>query len=262
MSAHSDPDTPPDLAAEFSAAIAWWDEAGVDSDFADDATDWLAAPAPAQTPKKKRSDNPGSSPAERLQVKNLQSPLEISPETLPDKLADFQEWWLESEALAPVSVGKRIPPRGLPGASLMVIVAEPEHGDSERLLSGPDGKMLDAMLRAMGLDPGEVYLAAALPAPMPMADFAALTAAGLKDVTARHITLVAPKRLLIFGSGILPLFAHDTAQDAAGLDEINHESGTVPAMAARALANLRNLPGDRARFWRRWLRFTDDKHDT
>ena len=71
-------------------------------------------------------------------------------ESPPADLAAFQKWWMEAPDLSPSRGFPRVPPRGERGAKLMVLVPQPEAGDSVRLLSGPQGRLLDAILAAIG----------------------------------------------------------------------------------------------------------------
>ena len=71
----------------------------------------------------------------------------------PAALADFAPWWLAEPALDPAPAGTRVPPRGVAGAQLLVLVTMPEAGDIEQLLSGKQGQLVSAMLRAMGIPP-------------------------------------------------------------------------------------------------------------
>lgn len=259
------PETPahaPSLADELAAAMAWWEEAGVTDDFTDDVTDWLANDV-AEPVEEKSSPKPKSAPPvrqsaiERMQAENTLQPVGGDPGAWPDTLSAFAEWWVTEPTLALAGSAPPVPPRGPPGAELMVLVPEPEAVDAQRLLSGEDGKMLDAVLSAIRIDPAHVYFASALPSVVPAVDWSAMQAAGLDKIIDLHVRLAAPKRLIIMGSSILPLFGHDTAQGGAGLLQINQDGRNVPVMAARTIANLRNLPGERARFWRRWLQWMD-----
>ncbi len=254
----------PTLTEEFAAAQAWWKDAGVDFDFDDEATDWLAqpdgkvsqaasdpahAPIPAAT---KSSPTPRSSIAEKAKL----VPLGGEKSTWPGDLAAFQSWWLAEPSLDSGGSFPRIAPRGAAGARLMIIVPEPEEQDSDHLLSGPLGKFLGNMLAAMGLNADEVYLAAALPRHIPMADWQQLQAAGLAELLRHHIILAAPEKICALGRNIWPLLGHDLTQGSAHLPDFNHEGGSVPILGAEGLAELLRSPPRRKRFWQRWLSWT------
>jgi DNA polymerase len=250
----------PLLAREFEAALAWWRAAGVDCDFADDATAWLSeapvagtAALSAQSPAQAQ---PASTPAPRAEPAPP-APITLRRDLLgespPADLAAFRDWWMSAPALDTVRSYPRIPPRGGPGAALMVLVPQPEAEDRESLLSGPQGRLLANILAAMGLAEEQTYIAAALPCHTPMADLAALAAGGMDAVTAHHIALVRPARLLALGTGLAPMLA--PASDHA-LREINYMGGKVPLLSSEALDALMDMPRLKARFWRRWMEWS------
>ena len=265
----------PSLAHEFEAALAWWQLAGVDCDFADDATTWLADPqaaggaAAAQGAPASRvgANAPVSAPQDI--VARRAAPLPAAPERAasprrdwlgdspPADLAAFRQWWMETADLSPSHGFPRVPPRGQQGAALMVLVPQPEADDRERLLDGPQGRLLANILAAMGLPESAVYIAAALPAHTPMADLPALAAGGLDTVTAHHVKLVAPARLIAFGSTLGPMLGAGPAGSGdQPLREINYTSGKVPVLSSEALDALMDMPRLKARFWRRWMEWS------
>ncbi len=81
---------------------------------------------------------------------------------------------MSEPSLVDGSVTRRIAPRGAAGVELMIVVPEPEREDEAVLLSGPQGKLLDAMLEAFGLNADQVYFASVLPRHLPGADWNAL----------------------------------------------------------------------------------------
>ena len=89
-----------------------------------------------------------------------------------------------------------------------------------------------------------------------MPDWDRIAGAGLGQLAAHHVALVAPKRLLCFGSSILPLLGHDPANSPADFRELDQEGRKVPLMAARDLAALVERPRWRAALWQRWLDWT------
>lgn len=236
-----------------AAALDWWREAGVDCDYAADATDWLAAAAvleaekPASSPM---SPEPRAAPPLAVQESDL---LGTNP---PSDLASFRDWWLSEPMLDTIGPRGRVPPRGSAGARLMVLVMDPEQGDSETLLSGTHGNLLAKMLEAMQLHADEVYLASVLPRHTPMADGPALALQGFSKVLQHHIKLAAPQAVLALGTNTLPLLGHNAAQEPASLQNINHEGFSVPMLAAEGLDAMMAMPRLKARFWRRWLDWT------
>jgi DNA polymerase len=143
------------------------------------------------------------------------------------------------------------------GAALMVLVPMPAADDGEALLSGASGRLLDGMIAASGIDPGQVYRASALPARIALPDWAMLAAGGLGGVLAHHVALAAPQRLLVFGkTDISALMEHDSAHNALHLRAFNHESGNVPVGFEYDLETLLAKPAWKAGVWQRWLDWT------
>ncbi|MCP5396402.1 MAG: hypothetical protein H6918_06675 [Sphingomonadaceae bacterium] len=249
------------LADEIAAALQWWREAGVEYDFADDAQGWLEAEdtqagdaaAAAPPPPRPIPERPPIAP----QVADMPK-LGGDRASWPAEFSKFAEWWLVEKSLDQGGTHPRIAPRGKQGAKLMLLVEQPEAEDRDALLSGPQGRLLDNMLLAMGLEPSQCYVATALPRHTPLPDWPALHGAGLAEITAHHIALARPERILAFGRNILPLLGHDMAQDPAALRLFNHEGRSIPALAAGSLESLLVHAGRRARFWRRWLEWTED----
>lgn len=262
-----DASTQPKLAAQFTAAMAWWRDAGVDLDFADTPTRWLAAPDDSAEPGAGFAQSATASAAKAAAAAPEPRAMIGGPrEGWPQDLESFAAWWLSEPALDDGAVRERVPPRGAAGAELMVVVPQPEIGDAESgdagapdgpaLLSGPEGRLLDAIITAMGLSSDQVYRAAVLPRHTPLADWPALSAAGIGAVLCHHIALVAPKRLIVLGNSILPLVGHDPAQTAKVLQSFNHEGRTIPLLGAFELGAMLGRPKWKAAFWQRWLDWT------
>jgi len=134
-----------------------------------------------------------------------------------------------------------------------VLVPQPEEGDRERLLEGPQGRLLANILAAMGLDERAVYLASALPCHTPIADLPALATGGMDQVTAHHLMLAAPRRVLVLGTALAPLLG---GTGADGLREINQADRKVPVMTSETLEAMLHSPTLKARFWRRWMEWS------
>ena len=254
--------TEPDFTSQLAAVIEWWRAAGVEHDFADEPRGWIAAAVEA-------------APGEAALPELAAAPIFVTPPPpaepqigaeqaqWPATLADFSAWWLTEPTLDHGEIAARLAPRGPAGAELMLLVEHPEQQDSDRLLSGPQGKLLSAMLKAMGIADEAVYFASALPRHTQMPDWAALQRGGLGAVLVHHIDLVAPKRLITFGRSVAALISspigHDPAKTAETSPQFNHEGTSVPLLAASGLDMLLGKPQGKARFWGRWLEWTETK---
>ncbi|MFL0672516.1 MAG: hypothetical protein ACJLS3_14160 [Erythrobacter sp.] len=261
---------PPSLAHEIAASLAFWNAAGVDCDFGDDARAWLVDPADAAVPpvadaRRPAGANtaPDTSPINRTtrdkDVPPSQPRRDFWGDSPPATLAAFREWWLTSSDLGAGSY-PRIAPRGQAGASLMVVVPDPESADRDALLSGPQGRLLARILAAMGLGVEDCYLASALPRHTPMADLAGLAVSGMDRVMAHHIALAAPSRLILFGQGLETWLDAFLAMPETGqrqpLRENNQIGGSPAVMVTETLGSMLDMPQLKSRFWRRWMEWS------
>lgn len=243
------PSSGPDLPAAIAAALDWWQEAGVDLDYHDAAQDWLAAAGPAVT----------AEPAPPVLVIAPKAPppqaqrIGGEPDAWPDKIDSFVQWWLSEPLLDNGQVFGRIAPRGPHRAPIMVLVDHPEAADSDRLLSGEEGRLLDAILRAIGIEPEQAYVASLLPRHMPMPDWDALAAAGLGELGLHHVALAAPQRLITFGKNVSSLLGNGPAKSADPARHFYQVGSGIPALAAPALGTLMARPRGKAGLWRALL---------
>lgn len=239
------PDIGPGLGEEIAAALDWWREAGVDAVFADAPTGWIAAEAPKPAPTTERRAAVPTPPQAAAPA--------IDRAAWPQDLTAFTEWWLTDPALDDGRISGRVGPRGAVGAAYMILVPEPERDDTDRLLSGPQGRLLDAMLDAMGIGSEDAYVASVLPRHTPMPDWEALAAKGIGALLRHHVKLARPRRLIVLGSNILPLLGHDPAHSPAVLSTFNQEGQSVPLLAGKSLAALLERPRWKAGLWQGWL---------
>lgn len=252
-----------DIARALVGAIDWWQAAGIDCAFADEPHEWLSESA----------DKAGVNATPVALGPITPPPAKVEPAPIiggdaqawPTELHAFQQWWLTEASLDQGQVHARVPPRGPASPQLMVLVSQPESedgaNDSGHLLSGPQGRLLSAMLATMGLNEDQVYVASCLPRHTPVADWAALADSGLGALLNHHIALVAPPRLLVLGGNVLPLLGHDPAQTPAVLPIINQKTAqqtelAVPILAAPDLGVLLKRPAGKARLWQDWLEWS------
>ncbi|MEM6856394.1 MAG: hypothetical protein AAF559_00860 [Pseudomonadota bacterium] len=266
MNASKPPLIQPPLPAwrdDIAAALDWWRNAGVDSEFSDDATVWLQA----DTPTTSGAEQKDIEPARPQSIENFgstgsnntprtKSRIDFFADGAPETLAAFHDFWMSAQGLDAIGPRGRIAPRGAFEAELMVLVLEPEAEDRETLLSGTQGRLLDSFLNAAAISPEKVYLASALPRHTPMADTQALARQGLSAVLSRHIELAQPKRLIGFGTGLVPLLGLEAQSRDNHLRNINHIPAIENALLSEGLDTLLNMPRLKARFWRRWIEWS------
>ncbi|MDE1466563.1 hypothetical protein [Aurantiacibacter sp. D1-12] len=233
------------LANDYAAALDWWRGAGVDCDFNDEPQSWL------EDPEEVRKPAPPPSEVGKKAEETPHTP-SITKDMLPADLAAFQSWWADKDTPLPGGSQTRVAPRGGVDASLMILAPMPEIDDRETLLSAAQGKLISNIAKAIGVDPASVYWASALPANMPLPDWAALKADGLGEAVKHHIALAKPQRLLIFGSKLPALLGHDADAPPEKFSEL----GGFPALTTFAPERLLDHPRQRARLWHRLLQWT------
>lgn len=243
----------PEFLNDITGALEWWREAGVDCHFMDEPRQWLG-PIEENGEQERGPERSRRAPPEQTAAPPV--PTRFDPAGLPQDLAAFREWWLNEPLLDEGTTAGRILPQGQARGKLMIVVDMPEPEDRQSLLSGPQGKLLDAMLRAFGARREEVYLASALPRAVPAPDWRAMLELGLGQVLAHHVRLAAPERLIVFGGNVLPLLGHELPQRSAVLRTFNHEGTTVPLLASRGLSALLAQPRWKAALWQAWLEWT------
>lgn len=245
-----------DLATALAAVEAWWREAGVDCAFADEPRDWLApmpskeeAARPSGAKRRAAAPPPTTHPAPGIGGDRAR---------WPGSLADFAEWWLSEPTLCESGQHHRVTPRGPEQPALMILVAQPEAGDGERLLSGPQGRLLSAILASLGLSDDHVYVASVLPAHVGLVDWPGLVGGDIREVVAHHVSLVQPQRLLVFGRDIgSSLLSNGSAQDSPAGGRFSHVSGEVPLACVAALDGLLERPARKASLWRTLLEWIE-----
>lgn len=244
------------LANDIAAALDWWREAGVDCAFEDEPVNWLKPPETAPQAAPPPREQPMQTTARPAPAAPPVPAIGGDRDAWPDSAEAFAPWWLSEPSLDFGGSGPRVPPRGAPGAALMVLVPMPEREDRDTLLSGPQGELLARFLGKAEVATEGVYFAAALPRYMPHPDWSGLRQAGLGRIVQHHIALARPQRVLLMGNDIPPLLGHNPAQNPAFSLDLNHRGGSVPALAARSLEHMLNIPSARSRFWREWQDWT------
>lgn len=140
---------------------------------------------------------------------------------------------------------------------MAVLVPMPEPDDSDMLLSGPHGRLIASMARAMSFDLESIYLAAALPCHEAVPDWAGLARDGLGEVLRHHLSLASPGRLIVLGRDVSPLLRHDWTQPAPAIDEIEIQGRKLPLMTSYSPARLLEQPRLRKALWQQWLEWSE-----
>ncbi len=223
-------------AGDASSLIGWWTEMGVDT-FIDEApVPWLSRAAAKTAPVAE----PESATAQAAVA-----------HPIPTTLADFRHWFMTTDTTAGLGLpARRIAPSGNENADVMVLIDMPEGSDRDTLLSGDAGILFDKMLAAIGLDRSSIYLASITPTRPPSGMIDEITMPALSEIALRHVKLVAPKSLWLLGRAPSRAITGLNEIEARGrLHKINHESGTISAMASLHPRNLLQNPGRKATVW-------------
>lgn len=234
------------MSGEYEANVAveslidWWALAGVTSAVSESPVNWLQ-PSP-------RIDAIATSDAV------------ASVEThWPDTLDGFHNYLAGDAGLPEMAwpqfsgENKRILPVGPTVPALMIICDMPDADDmmAGHLLSGDSGRLLDAMMAAIGLDRSGIYLsslAIARPAGGMVTD---VDSARLAQRMRHHISLVGPRRILLLGEkasrALLPTV---DGMNPTGLRPVNHDGGTIDAIATSHPRLLLKHPAAKMGCWR------------
>ena len=248
---------------DIEGVLSWWRLAGVDSTFAEQPQNWLAAPKrpepKATPPARQRADR--IRPARRASNLPLaDDAVPFDPAALPTEFAAFQEWFAGDSPLARRSLHPIKRPQGPMDAEVMFLIEHPPRNAGDALLSPEEQRLVAGMLRAMRIEREALYLASALPAFEPIPDWAALDEAGMCDILRRHTSLATPQRMIVFSRAI----ARRLSDHSEGIQRVfdcgtlNCSDNAPPTafMAAPSLEELLHSPARRRSFWRAWLNWT------
>lgn len=224
-----------------ASALEWWRDAGVDTLVEDEVRDWLAL-APARGP---------TAPAAAAVAA-------AAPEKLPGTLEAFVAWRLGADAPEAGWMAPLVPPAGVPGGLMILTdMPEPEDAAAATLLSGPAGRLLDAMLGAIGATRDSAYLAA-LAAARPLAgQIPADAEPRLAALARHHIGLVAPARLILLGQATKRVLATTSRSEYgnSGCD-INQSGRNMEVAAIDAPRFLMKRPVAKSEAWKQLLHFS------
>lgn len=195
-----------------ASALAWWQEAGVDTFVAEEPRNWLN-PKPVVAPALSEPEAMAAPVA-----------------AMPDTIHAFHAW-LAAAPLPFPTIGARLAPAGEPSAPLMVLIDMPTQ--SGGWFEGEADPLFDRMLAAMnGLNRDKLYLAPLTPARPINGRIDAAQARRLGEIARHHIGLVRPRALLLFGEACaLALLDISIAHARGRRQEIDTPAGPVPAVA-------------------------------
>ncbi|HET6526205.1 uracil-DNA glycosylase family protein [Sphingopyxis sp.] len=237
----------------------WWSLAGVDALVGEEPAGWLVVPpandAAAAKPKRAPDSDPEPLPLPAA-LQRQEAPETIEPKgpvVFPDDWTEFQNW-LATGADVPGSQwdARRVLPVGEAGAPLMLLTAWPEIDDQrdETLFTGAAGRLLDAMLQAIGVARGDCYVASLAVTRPAGGRCDGEDAAELDRLLWHHLRLAKPERLLLIGSDITRMATATALPDARGrLLNINQDGAKMDAVAVAHPAMLLARPAQKAAAW-------------
>ena len=222
-----------------ASALGWWADAGVDMLADEDVRDWLAPP-------------PSKPPIAPVAVGAATAAPTPAASALPETLEALHALLATGVyAPSPAPPRLRVAPSGDPAAELMIVADMPDPGDAEagQLFAGETAALFDAMLAALGLDRARIYLAPFSPA-RAAGRLEPKQGEALATLMRRHISLVAPKALILFGDSVAHcLLGLEALATRGGIRTINHGGGSVPAIATFHPRHLRRMPSLKAATW-------------
>jgi uracil-DNA glycosylase family 4 len=240
--------TLPDRSALIASLTDWWSLAGLDCAVADAPRPWTTShsvmPAVQAVTTLSVQDASGA-PVRR------ESPPVTRP--LPDTLEAFMAY-LQQDPSVPESAfpGARIMPRLVKEAPLLVIADMPSDADmtSGTLMSGDEGELIAAMMRAIGLSMDTVALATLLLSRPPGGGCPEPVWSEAADRMSHLIGLLAPQSVLLLGDRTNRALGKT---DGSGLNEnllvVNSAKGNIRAMSIPAPSILMRYPQRKAAAW-------------
>ena len=229
-----------------AALASWWSLAGVDSLVRDTPESWLLSGAPADEPPAAGEVPAATKPAARKSARA------VAPAEDFGGIATLTEL----EALVRGQNPRAPFSDGVAASGVMLVGAGPAADDftTGRPFSGPAGRLLDNMLRAIGLDRTSCYIALAAPRwgrPTPPPAEAYVADAAL---IAAQVRLAAPRLLLLLGAGA----AESLAGETTPIGKLRGQwlaAGGIPALATYNPGYLLRRPEDKALVWADLLAF-------
>jgi uracil-DNA glycosylase family 4 len=224
---------------ELAGLLEWWVEAGVDVAVSETTRNWLQPAA--------RDVGPGPEP-----VANVAEP---SHETL----AELRDWLSSSVQLPLASpTASRILPHGPEDAAVMLLSDSPALEDlaAGQPIGGEAWTLTAKMLAAVGIAIDDAYSASLSCFHSPGTRLSEQDRAACAEIARKHIALVRPKRLILFGDGpCRALLGRSLAQARGHIEKIEGVR-TVATFHPRWLLQR---PSDKAKAWADLLLLTEDE---
>jgi DNA polymerase len=220
-----------------ASALEWWRDAGVDMFVEEEARDWLARTPPPAPVTAAEAD--------------LAAPV---AEALPDTLEAFLEWRMGDAAPEAGWMTPRLGPTGPADAEWVIVTDVPEIEDSERLMSGPAGRLLDRMLAAVGQSRESVYLLPLATARPVTGRIAPDDEPRLAELARHHLTLLKPAKLLLLGQSASNVLAGTMGNSLTNpIRLVNHFGANTVTVASYHPRFLLERPAAKSEAWKHLL---------
>jgi DNA polymerase len=152
---------------------------------------------------------------------------------LPEDRDAFLAWRSGAEAPDASWGGTAFAATGPADAELVVLVDCPERDDRETLLDGEAGRLLDAMLRAIGHTRADTQVTSVCLRRPTTGRVPRDVEARLGEVARHHVALSGAKRLLVLGDAASrAILGMNAAQARGRWHVLNHKNGTVTHVVA------------------------------
>ena len=225
--------------AEARSALAWWLDAGVDVAVQEEPRNWLQ-------PSKPMERTPAPAPAPNV--------VEPSHETL----TELTEWLASSTHLPLASAtARRILPHGPENPAIMLLSDGLTLEDSMagQPIGGESWELASRMLAAIKIPADQAYSASLSCFYAPGSRMSAEDREACAEIARRHIQLVKPKLLLLFGGGAsLALLGKPLPQARGHV----HKVEGVRTVATFHPRDLINQPSNKSLAWKDLLLLTEE----
>ena len=228
-----------------ASLIGWWLDMGVDATIGENPREWRQkTPNSPQLPPSSTSLSTSSTAASPV----LAPAPPIRPRAAT--LEQFHEWLRETSDLPLFRAGaSRALPHGPAEARLMLVSDLPASDSAAqgRPIGGAEWELTVKMLAAIGIEADQAYVAslACFPALGSRIEDEAMVQCA--ETMREHISLVAPKRLLLLGDGPSKALLGQPVASARGKV---HRIGGVPTVATFHPRYLLTRPSDKSYAWR------------
>lgn len=232
-----------------SSYLGWWSAAGLVDSVGDEACDWLSAVPPAVATASNVAVP--AVPATRSTVTLNDAGRLVAPEIgaavpvamakaalqgpLPDDLDGFDSWLASRPALpGAMWSGPPVLPYGPVAAPLMIMSDAPDEDDLVQgaLFAGAPGRLLDAMLAAIGLTREAVRVASIALTRPPAGRIEGADSDTLLAMARHQISIARPRHLLLLGQQTCSLLTGEVVPpDGLGQRQINLSGGMRAAIA-------------------------------